>query len=257
MHILGINPMREAAHFLGIAAGALIGLFFLRIKLTNKVRKMVQMAVILLLVLSLPSPGVDGVHRWIDTGMLHWNVAALMLPILLALWVLPLKYQLLQIWTALAIMAILVVQPDASQASAFGAAILALRFTHWRGQSKFIILAIILFIIAAWMRHDPLKPVLEVEEILFRTWDILPILAVMGWISLAVTAMCPLYFIAQENRKNAAPLAIYFAIIALMPIFGAYPFPLIGYGFSFPIGFCVAMAILINQDNASKDALTE
>jgi cell division protein FtsW (lipid II flippase) len=76
------------------------------------------------LLASLANPGQAGVHRWIDIGPVQANVAALLLPafvVALAALVRDGSW----IWLACAACAVLLVlQPDASQATAFAAAVL-------------------------------------------------------------------------------------------------------------------------------------
>ena len=103
--------------------GALIGLALARqnpARLTTAILLLTPLA----LLLSLWNPGQSGVHRWLSLGPLNWNVALLYL------------------------------QPDASQATAFALAICL----HQPLAIPFAVLA--------WTRPDPLLPVPEVEGII-------------------------------------------------------------------------------------------
>src|SRR3954469_3229391 len=72
---------------------------------------------------TLINPGQEGVHRWIDVGPLHMNAAALLLPA--AVVALAALADRRWSWVAAAAMlGLLVLQPDASQAAALGAGLI-------------------------------------------------------------------------------------------------------------------------------------
>src|ERR687898_915559 len=102
------------------SAGAVVALAVSRFASPTFAR-VVTLAAPIGLLASLAYPGQAGVHRWVDIGPFHANVAALLLPafvVALAALVRDGSW----IWLACAACAVLLVlQPDASQATAFAA----------------------------------------------------------------------------------------------------------------------------------------
>ena len=179
----------------------------------------------LALVASLAMPGQAGVHRWITLGPLSWNVAFLLLPaasVALAIaggrgsgwpWV-----------AAIGIELVLRRQPDASQATAFAAAAILI-LVGMQGARGARLAAGFGFALAAgvsWTRPDPLQPVPEVEGILgLAPWGMAAAcVALLGAVGLS-----PLFAPSAVRRA-----ASYCLVCALMPLFGAFPVPLMGMG---------------------------
>ena len=83
----------------------------------------VRLSVLPIAVLALAAvflfPDVDDVHRWLDLGPLAVNAAALFLPITIVAMAQTGIRKPLSIGTTALILAILILQPDASQATAF------------------------------------------------------------------------------------------------------------------------------------------
>jgi hypothetical protein len=195
------------------------------------------------------APAQSGVHRWIDAGPLHINIAALVLPgatVALAF---------SGIWsrTALAFLgavsALLVFQPDASQATSFLAAVIILvaRSTVPNAR-RFVAIAIAIVIAAiSWTPPDPLQPVAEVEGILRLALAVSPMLAVAAAIALAAASLAPLAVCNSGDSRHriaAVALTVYFISAAICPAFGAFPVPLAGLGMSFPVGYWLGVALL-------------
>lgn len=205
---------------------------------------------IMTLAASLLSPGQLGVHRWIDFGGVHLNVAALLLPLaIVALIDIALAIPILLTLIA-TIAALLAAQPDASQATAFAVAgvILLARRPHLPPGIRLVaMIGLAALAILAWFRPDPLRPVPEVEGMFGLLAAKSLLLAAAAALALAATALAPLC-----NRSRAdpggipfgAPLAGYFLTVAIMPFLGSFPVPLVGLGMSFPIGYWLGTAFL-------------
>lgn len=198
---------------------------------------------------SLFAQNQAGVHRWIDIGPLHVNVAALLLPVAIVALATPHVSVPLLLAIAAAIGALLLAQPDASQASAFllaAASILCRRrATPTLKVSGLVAMAAVG--IAAWLRFDPLEPVPEVEGIFPLLWGVSWALAMAAALALAATCVAPLrsWFTSADGRRDAGlALTIYFTAIAVTPLLGAYPVPLVGLGMSFPVGYWLGTALL-------------
>ena len=198
---------------------------------------------------SFLSRGQMGVHRWVSLGPLSINAAAVTLPAaLVALaaigrgtwwsWVL-----------ALACLAILVAQPDGSQATAFGAALawIALRRNLGAAAKAAVLLSTTTLVAGAWLRPDPLQPVPEVEQILQLAYRISPAIGAVALGSLIMFALAP-GLIAREGPVEASvageALSLYLLISALAPFIGAFPVPLVGVGLSPVLGSWLGVGLL-------------
>jgi len=198
---------------------------------------------------SLFAPDQSGVHRWIDVGPLHVNIAALLLPVtLVSLATLNLAPSAFLALVA-GIGVILVAQPDASQATAFllaSAVILVRRGTTPPALFCGLVGAAALAT-AAWLRADPLQPVAEVEGVFSLLAGVSIPLAAAAAIGLAATCLAPLAGQRQLDKAEnpaAVALCVSFSVTAVMPFLGAIPVPLVGVAMSFPLGFWLGMALL-------------
>jgi cell division protein FtsW (lipid II flippase) len=191
---------------------------------------------------------VEGVHRWIDLGPLHVNAAAALLPA--AIVALAVLAERRWCWLAAgATLGLLVLQPDASQAAAFGAGMLVV-LASLRASAAVRMAgaaAVTLAIVAAWLRPDPLAPVPEVEGIIGLAWTWSPLAAIAAVALLAAAALWPLRMAAPGDpraRSAALALTVYCAIAALAPALGAFPVPLVGVGMSSILGFWLGAGAL-------------
>jgi cell division protein FtsW (lipid II flippase) len=199
---------------------------------------------------TLMNAGQQGVHRWTDLGPVHANLAAVLLPgAIVALAVLSGRER----WTwivAAVVGVLLVLQPDASQAAAFGAGVIAILLRHrasWAMRGAGIAAALGM-IVAAWMRPDPLVPVPEVEGIIGLAAGWSPLVAVVAILMLAVVVLSPLLVARGVDglpQTAAVALVAYFAATALAPATGNFPVPLVGMGMSPVIGFWLGWGALL------------
>lgn len=229
-------------------AGALIAALFAAQRSNGFLRGLLAAAPVGLAA-TLLNPGQQGVHRWIDIGPVHTNLAAVLLPgAIVALAALSGERWA---WAAAALVgALLVLQPDASQAAAFGAGavVILMRLPVSRAMRGAGIAAVLAVVAAAWLRRDPLAPVPEVEGIigLAARWS--PLAALLAVVLLAGVALSPLLAGRVEGgppRTAAGALAAYFAVTALAPLVGTFPVPLVGMGMSPIIGFWLGCGSLL------------
>lgn len=209
---------------------------------------------LLVLVATFAARPVDGVHRWIDIGPLHIHAAALALPVLLVS-LARLNHWLVQLALVGLAGVLLVLQPDASQASAFAASSAVLLYRRAESPAGGLAAAGIcaVIIIASWLRPDPLEPVPEVEGILAMAAQASLLLAVIAAAALALTCLAPLVH-ARSGRANDGPiaLAVYCAIVALAPAVGAFPVPLVGLGMSFPLGWWLGFVLATKAQRSDE-----
>lgn len=188
---------------------------------------------------------VQDVHRWLDFGPLHINAAALVLPALIAA-LARMEHARFQLAVVAVTGAILVLQPDASQATAFAAAAAVLQLTPSRSPLGKLSAALICAIVAGagWLRPDTLEPVAAVEGIFALAAEVSIILSAIAAVGLGLACVAPLAGArASGSTTGAFALVIYFSISALAPLFGAYPVPLVGLGMSFPLGWWLGIAL--------------
>jgi cell division protein FtsW (lipid II flippase) len=238
-------------------AGALIAAAIVALGRSPKLCQSIILATLAGLVATLFSAAQSGVHRWIDVGPLHINIAALALPAAIVCFARLGVARLFSLAAAGLIGAILLLQPDASQATAFAAAFAFLlvgsdasKLTRAAGIAVSAALAV-----AVWIRRNPLEPVAEVEGILQLLGQVSPALVVIAALGLAGSTLSPLLHASRADRvgSNAAwALTTYFAITALAPAVGAFPVPLVGLGMSFPFGFWLALALLCADPSGSS-----
>jgi cell division protein FtsW (lipid II flippase) len=215
-------------------------------------------ASVFLLISTLFHPGVEGVRRWVSLGPLQLHAAFIALPVLIIVlgqavrrdafrsspWVLP---------CALAVAAgVLVLQPDASQAIAFGVAMTIIllqkspaRRSHWLATAIVLGGALV-----ALSRPDPLDAVPHVEGIVWLAAD-----AGAGWLAAAVVALVllPTPFVvnavrARGRRDVSVGVAAYFATVIIASLLAPYPVPLLGFGLSPILGYFAALAWMIRRD---------
>lgn len=198
---------------------------------------------------SFLGPEQMGVHRWVSAGPVSLNVAMLTLPAALVslAWA---GRKLLWPWgLALAIVVMLAMQPDRSQVAAFGAGVIWLALRG--GQGVVVRLAtavgVVIAIVAAWLRPDPLQPVPEVEEILLLGYAVAPALAVAAFTSLLAFSLAPAALTLKRAplaRRAGEALSVYLLVSIAMPFVGAYPVPLTGIGMSPILGAWLAIGVL-------------
>lgn len=187
--------------------------------------------------LTLFSPGLSGVHRWITIGPLRLNGAELLMPVAVAALASLDARSALRWAFPLIALALLALQPDASQAAATAGAVIVLVAgggPAFRTKAALGIGLAAAAVLAA-LRPDPLLPVPEVEGVIQLAAALSPGLAVLAVAVLAGAALAPLAAGASTDpavRVGARGLAAYFVVIALAPMAGAFPVPLVGMGVS-------------------------
>lgn len=193
------------------------------------------------------NPAQDGVHRWVDAGPLHVNVAMVVLPP--AAVALAMATDRWTVWiAAIAALVLLVAQPDASQATALAGviALVAAVRLHNRSTRAAAIVGAGLLAILAWMRPDPLQPVAEVEEIVGMAFGLSPALGGLTLIGLIAFVAVPAVLSRSDDRLRlaGAALSLCLALWAVTPMFGAFPVPLVGIGMSPILGAWLGVGLL-------------
>lgn len=199
--------------------------------------------------------GSMGVHRWIQIGPLNVHAGAICLPVLIgALGVLDAfggKLRWAPLLLAISAATLLLLQPDAAQATAFAGAVFTLLIVKKQRASAAWAAALVIAALAAWTwtRVDPLSPVPYVEGMVGLARQSGP-----AWLVAAIAALAvlPLPFFVLPLSANSAvarALGVYLCICILAPFFGHFPVPLIGFGLSPIVGYFVALGFLTLSDN--------
>jgi hypothetical protein len=194
--------------------------------------------------------GSMGVHRWIQVGPLTVYAGAVCLPVLIgALGVLDAfggKLRWAPLFLAISVAILLLLQPDAAQATAFAGAAFTLLIANDRRAHAAWAAALVIAVFPAWTwtRFDPLPPVPYVEGIIGLARQSGP-----AWLvaSLAALALLPLPFFVSPLSCHSAvarALGVYLCICILAPLFGHFPVPVVGFGLSLIVGYFIALANL-------------
>ncbi len=193
-------------------------------------------------------PGVQDVHRWLRLGPVRLHAGALVLPVVLATLAGLERAGRRHVSTLLSIATtlLLVLQPDAAQATAFaaGAAVLLLPRSRAEGHAWIRLVPLLALAALSWLRRDPLAPVPHVEGIVGLAMEL-----GTGWGAAAVASLLLLpvpFFAARRAGDGRMGLAIgtYVLVTILAPALGHFPVPVLGQGASPIIGYFVAIGLL-------------
>ena len=228
-------------------AGALLAFALSRVRFSGKFSTEVMVMCLGALACTILDAGEMGVHRWVNAGPLHINGAALILPLLLVALAATPPNLYARFGSAIFVIVLLYLQPDASQASAFAIAVVLLMGLGNSGSlmGRMWIAAMFAFAAATWLRRDPLPSVPEVEGIIGLAWRLSPPLALSALTCLAVAVASPLILVPRGPAARVAiAMSSYFAISAVAPCLGIFPVPLVGAGMSSIVGCWVGIGSL-------------
>ena len=205
---------------------------------------------------TLLNPAQEGVHRWIDVGRVHTNAAAVLLPASVV--ALAALRDRRWAWLSAAVMlGLLVVQPDASQAAALAAGMLAILASLSApvlvrvGAAGIVVFAALV----ASIRPDPLAPVPEVEGIMKIAFDGSLFTGLFAVFALSTALFYPLRLGSSAQPSTPAlALTACFCMQAVAPVFGAFPVPLVGVGMSPILGFLLGAGALAAAHRSAASA---
>jgi hypothetical protein len=198
--------------------------------------------------LTLLSPGLDGVHRWLVLGPVRLNASTAVSP-----WLLAGVYAQARRspGRALALLAALllvhVLQPDAAQATALALGGLAL---IWRAPSatpatRAVAVVLVVGIAGlAWSRPDPLPALDHVERVLVLGLSGGPGLAVASVVAMALLLAPMLVARGDASRALALGFAVYVLAAVAATFCGNYPVPVMGAGAGPVLGWYAMVAYL-------------
>jgi cell division protein FtsW (lipid II flippase) len=236
----------------GVLSGAICAVFLARSRpaMSKSAASISACLAVGALAATFATAGSMGVHRWIPVGPLTVHAGALCLPVLIvALGVLDAfgrKLRWAPLLLAISVAMLLLLQPDAAQATAFAGAAFALLIANKQRAGAAWAAALVIAALAAWTwtRADPLPPVPYVEGMVALARQSGP-----AWMvaSIAALALLPLPFFVGPfgcHPAVARALGVYLFICILAPLFGHFPVPLVGFGLSPIAGYFIALANL-------------
>ena len=210
--------------------------------------------IIALYALTFVDPGIDNVHRWLSFGPINLYISSIFAPILIIeLWTLLKNNK--DLWVSaitITVAILLVLQPDASQLTAFSIP-MGIMIYH-KINNKFIssstIGILVLLVILSWIHLDSLPAVDYVEEILGLVMNMGFIWTILGIVSLILIPL-PFFVTLNHNERLLSRfLGLYFTILIITTFLGNFPVPLMGYGISPIAGYLLAMTWMIkNKDD--------
>jgi hypothetical protein len=195
------------------------------------------------------SSGSNGVHRWVSASGFQLHASSLVAPVLIVC-VATAARKRLAIGVAVVTALLLALQPDAAQTSSFAAGcgvVLVCDSKFGQRARVFGTVALIACTIASLLRVDPLKPVRHVEGIFEAASANGTPLAVLATVAL-VLLPTPFFVGWLRHRQTVAlALCVYVLSTVLAPAWGTFPVPIMGYGVSPILGYCVALASCVRS----------
>jgi hypothetical protein len=148
---------------------------------------------------------------------------------------------------AVGVALLLLLQPDAAQATAFAAGCLVLLLPLAGRDPLRLACVLVLPVLAGltWLRRDPLAPVAYVEGIVGLAAGL-----GAGWVVAAVVSLLvlplPFFHAARGTGMHVAlALGAYVAITVLAAFHGNFPVPVMGYGVSPILGYLAGLGLLM------------
>jgi uncharacterized membrane protein YhaH (DUF805 family) len=234
-----------------VLLGILIGLISFKLKPdAPRIKAELIIAIsILLLLLTFISDGAINVHRWIGIGFLKFNIGTIVSPILL-IQIYRLQHIKLSIFIAAFVTILFLIQPDASQVTAFSVAatLLLINKIEHKVHRIYILLTIFLCLAMTWYNLDKLPAINYVENIVQMAGDISTPLMILSILALF---LLPFPFFAVYSKKDkliALSLGMYYTLTILSTFIGNFPVMFMGYGISPILGYFVGLIWLLNKE---------
>jgi cell division protein FtsW (lipid II flippase) len=225
---------------------------------------LLTLTAMILVALSFCFSGLDGVHRWLVFGGVRLHAAAIAIPaFLIGFRNADREIGSRMVWLlSLTVGALLMIQPDAAQATGFTLAAVTLFLVKRRrlGVMEWLgVISLCGFLIATWHRIDSLGAVPHVEGIVGLAATLSPMLAVAAVASLALVVL-PFVIVSKycgdpNDCATALGLGFYFVGVLLATLSGRFPVPLLGYGASAIIGYFVALGWLLRMVSKLNETL--
>jgi cell division protein FtsW (lipid II flippase) len=252
-HRHGVPPSAFAVNGVAAALGSVIALGLLVGQPSRRASLVAGLIAISLLALTLASPGMEGVRRWVIVGPVRINVSEVVAP--WVLWTIartdgrPVQAVVL---TAAATL-IHVLQPDAGQATAFGlgAVVLFVRSSRGSRVTRAVGCAVALGgALLAWCRTDRLLPVAHVERVVHLAFATGPFAAAAAISALLLLAAPFVWFAQREwsrdaTKRLASAFSAYIVTAIGVTELGNFPVPVLGAGASPVLGWYALLGLVL------------
>lgn len=195
--------------------------------------------------------GIDGVYRWLRLPFFALNISTIVIPITIVAF-----YRLMEgknftisVIGIFVIAFLLYLQPDASQLLAFSFPMIVLLLKSNIPKIIKGSFSVILFFLTlkSWFCLDTLQPVDYTEGVLIMLHDLSVVLYIIGIMTLL---LIPIYFLISSTKKNrniCIGITMYYWLMILSTLIGAFPVPFMGYGISPILGFYIFLIWFINE----------
>ena len=252
-------PLRVfAPNLLAVLLGATTAWVLSRVGAGTRARVIPALSVLafVLLLATLGSPGMDGVHRWLPLGPLRLHASAAFLPWLLGGLVSPsARARMFSLALVLGAQLVHLAQPDAAQATALAVGLLPLlpRGTLPRRGLGLALAGLFLLLAAAsWTRADPLAPVDYVERVLVLAISSGPLWTLAAGVAGGLLFL-PLLLEARRSGtahpEAGLAFALYFATTLGVTFLGHFPVPVMGAGAGPVLGWYAMVTLLRPPSN--------
>jgi hypothetical protein len=207
---------------------------------------------VLLLATALFGVHIDGASRWITVAGIALQPGLILLPISMVQfardrgWLASLGLTIAA--TALAL------QPDRAMAGTLAAGLLALWFRRRETPVTAALIAAVIAFAATMMRADVVPPVLFVEQVVqsaFAFHLLTGVTVAAGLLTMLAPAAAGWRARAKERDTFVVFGATWLAVI-VFAMTGNYPTPLVGYGSSAILGYCLSAAVLTARRESSS-----
>ena len=193
---------------------------------------------------ALLGPRVGGASRWIQIGGISLQPSLMLLPLAVVLfaripdW--PSSIGLLLTGIALAL------QPDRAMAGTLTIALAVLRFYRSTAPLTLSLAAASVGFVLTLLRRDDVPPAPFVEHVVQSAFAFHPLAGVVTVAALA-TVLLPALVGMMTQTDGSAEFAVFSATwlgVIAFALVGNYPTPMVGYGSSGIVGYCLSAALL-------------
>ena len=246
----GVSYLAFLPNIVGVVIG--VSVFALMVRYQDSVQRntlTISIITLFCLVSVFLFDGIDGVHRWITIGPLLVNVASIALPLIIYnFYVLEAISPYKAYVPVLLALFIFVFQPDAG--ISFSLFVSTLPFLYSKTTRTQVIayrVVIVVLSILVWLQHDPLLPVMHVENI----FDLMPFGALFIILSM-LFVLLPIMCFGNTSNKLTVSMLMYYIGSFIATLFGHFPVHVIGAGLSPVVGLFLAVSLIYIANNRAE-----
>ena len=199
---------------------------------------------LLLLATALFGVRVEGARRWIVVAGIALQPSLILLPLAIMLFAANRGW-----WASLGLMIAglgLAMQPDRAMAGTLAAGLAALWLYQREAPVTVALAAAISGLVATMLRADVVAPVAFVERVVQAAFafHVLTGLAIVAGLATMLMPAAAGFRTHTKQREVFAVFGVAWLAVIAFAIAGNYPTPLVGYGSSAILGYCLSAAVL-------------